>query len=176
MNDKLVFLWLFMFVLICSCINKSEKVNWQLVRKSKEAYPRDSVTMDTLKYFDNISNINWVNKGYINYPFKKYASEFVNLTFDVKSHTPFNLINDSLGRYSIEKDILQNLRTKGIAHLVCKKMNSVNFQILLYLENDSVSFLDCEELLKHMNLKIPYTIQVQQDKEWNQFFSLVNKK
>jgi hypothetical protein len=157
---------------LCYCQHKKVDDEWIKIRLTNEVYPKDSITVDTVSYFSELETIQWQNMAYFNYPYKKYSTECVNITFQISNYNPFKITGDSVGRCSVERDILARLRLKGVTHLVSKTMDSYNFEIMLYLENDSVSFLDCNKILENLNWKIPYEISVRQDHEWSQYFAL----
>lgn len=172
--SKICFLFLCIFIFFFnSCENDSSKKEWISIRNTPQAYPKDSITIDTIDFFNEV---NWINWAYKNYPYKKQSPDYVKLLFDIKNYNPFELLNESKDKYNIEIDVIKPLKNKGVTHLVRKRLTPTTLEISLYLEKDRVSFLDCQRLIENLKLNIPYTVSNQEDEAWTCYNEIIESQ
>lgn len=151
--------------LFCSCSSDADK--WNEIKKTKNIYPKDSISSYNFKLADSFER-RWTNDAYKNYEFKKYCPRKVEFKFETSIPRVRELLY--IDTFGIAKMLQDDLKKKGVSHFIGQALAPHELNIYFYFE---------EEFFPHYpeyRIKIPCIMLFQSDPAWKFYNKLIEKK
>jgi len=150
--------------LFCSC--KSEADKWNEIKKTRNIYPKDSISSHDFKAI-NFLERRWANNAYKNYEFKKYCSEIVEFKFETSIPRVRELL--SIDTFKIANKILAELRKEGDSHFIGQTLSPNELNVYFYVEKGSFPHYTPDRI------GIPTIMTIQSDPEWKSYTTLTEE-
>jgi hypothetical protein len=121
--------------LSCSCNSDSDK--WIEIKKTRDIYPKDSISSHDFKAIYLLER-RWTNNAYKNYEFKKYCSVRVEFKFETSIPRVRELL--SIDTFKIANKILTELRKEGVSHFIGQTLSPNELNVYFYFEKESFPY------------------------------------
>ncbi len=154
---------LLLIIISVSLSCDTQKSKWNKIKETSEVYPKDSIVVSTVSR-DSIVTRKWVNKGYINYAYKKYCGKLGEGTFylsDPKIRA--YLFRDSL---SVARFLQDEYKKEGVAHFVGQTLSEGELKVYIYYEGGLYP------IQRFVDLNIQTSGTMKDDAEWKFYKSL----
>lgn len=161
-----------MFSLIKKLFRSNSKSKWNVIKESEDLYVKGPIAILRLKSKKNSLLTGWVNKGYKDYPYKK----FCNQNFLIKVNLLDNLAasNLNIGMDEIEAYFTSNLRKSCVCHLVARLATDEGLNLEVYLDDRTSGMLTLLNLSKDQNKLASFTYESHYDPDWDAVQGLFN--
>ncbi len=144
--------------------SKQDDLNWEEIRKTAKAYPVNSISIFSTESESGKPATGWVDKGYVDYPYKKYCR--FNLQFNI-------WLNDSddpaLDMGTVEDFFVDKLKRSCVVHRVSRVATDFGMIMDLYVDRPQEAQEILGELLEDENTIVEFGCGFNDDPEWKEY-------
>jgi hypothetical protein len=145
---------------------------WNNVRLTDGAFPQSSIALIRMKSKSGGILTGWVNKGYVNYKYKRFCPTNCLVKVDL---TDPRLQNDpEVDMGTVEEYFKERLSSAGVIHLVCRLCTEYGMDMEFYIEDVWAVVAAFKKM--EMNPKYPLTFKYEfnDDPDWHAISGLFN--
>lgn len=159
-----------MLTFIRQLFQNKQASEWQTFKASDNLYPAGPIAIITMQSSTGGLLTGWINKGYKDYPYKKFCRN----NFLIKVDLGDKAATSTPHMDTVEKYFLDNLRNACVSHLVARLATDNGLNLEFYLENRDAGMITLLHLSNDPNKLVNFTYENNYDPSWEAVTGLFN--
>lgn len=152
--------------------DKKEDSTWTEIKKGKDIYPQNSISLLMLKTKSGRPGTGWIDKAYEKYAYKKFCPFNILIKVDLADSIVTN--NPGLDMGTVEEYFMENVRKICIGHIVARLVTDEGMNIEMYVEKGKQVVEMLETIHSDSKRLVSFNYEINKDPKWTAISGLMN--